>query len=191
VEKLYGQHPILKFENVRCKTCDLCTAKGCFDLGPERSALIAAADRNKSRRWLISGFGIFALAFPGLILGYFQVADVRLSEALQVYLVCLGFSLASYILFAGIFAVLRTRMRTALPILAAIAASLYYWFSPVSMAETLGFGLVFVNFVRFGMGVAILYWLYTVVQSNRRFTQRADEHRTFHPAPAHLESSSV
>jgi hypothetical protein len=60
VERLYGQRPLVDVPNYRCPPCSLCTAKGCVDLQPEKSGLIALGASARSNRWLLKPYGIFA-----------------------------------------------------------------------------------------------------------------------------------
>jgi len=85
VERLYGQAPLLQVPNARCPSCSLCTQRGCIDLSPEKSVAQTLGTTRQSAAWLRTGFGAFAAAFPGFIIGYYTSSDVALSAAGSVY----------------------------------------------------------------------------------------------------------
>lgn len=137
VEKLYGQAPVLALGGPRCRSCDLCTPAGCIDLAGRKSARQSLGGR-RGVAWLRSPFGVFAAAFPGLIVAYFTMVDGGLATAGAGYLRAAAWVLASYLVVAALVAGLRPAATTALPMLGALAAGLYYWWAAPGMGTALG-----------------------------------------------------
>jgi hypothetical protein len=138
VERLYGQRPLVAVTNQRCTPCSLCTAKGCLDLQPEKSSLIALGPAATSDRWLRKPYGIFAATFPGFVLGYFMTADGPLDRGGVVYATVLAWMVVSYLVTALLVWSCRITAVQALVYSAAAAAGLYYWFAMPSIMATWG-----------------------------------------------------
>jgi hypothetical protein len=138
VERLYGQRPLLSVGNHRCEPCSVCTAKGCLDLQPQKSSLIALGRSADSDRWLLTPFGAFAAALPGFVLGYFMTSDSAIGRTGVVYGTVLTWMLGSYLATAFLVWSCRARAAQALVYLAATAAALYYWFAMPSITAAWG-----------------------------------------------------
>ena len=138
VERLYGQHPLVSLSNPRCVPCTLCTKKGCIDLAPPRSIARTLGGARHSHRWLLSGYGVFAAAFPGFVIGYFTLTDGPLSSAGLVYGHMVVWAGASYLAAALLTVLLRLRAATATVLLGAVAAGLYYWYAATTISTALG-----------------------------------------------------
>lgn len=137
VEKLYGQSPLLYVRNPRCVPCSVCTQKGCYDLDTA-SIRSAVANGEKDRQRLLSVQGIFILAFPGFIFGYFQTSDTSLANWASVYAETLAPAVVSLIVFGGLVAIARIPGRIFVPSLGALAAGIYYWFAGPASADAFG-----------------------------------------------------
>ena len=133
VERLYGQSPLLRLSNPRCAPCTMCTSRGCIDLAPGHSIPHTLGEARRSSGWLLSGYGAFAAAFPGFILGYGTLADGPLSTAAGVYLHIAMWCLGSYLVVAALTLVLRLSSAVALVAIGAAAAGLYYWFAAAAI----------------------------------------------------------
>lgn len=147
VEKLYGQAPLLAVPTARCPSCNLCSPSGCIELAGAKSLAQTIGPLRRRETWYRSPLGGFAAAFPGFVLGYFTTTNGPLASAPDVYLRIGAWSIASFGLVAlttAIFGLAATRM---LPVLAALAFMLYYWFSAPALAEAYGIA---------GLGTAIL-----------------------------------
>jgi nitrite reductase (NADH) large subunit len=129
VERLYGQSPLLRVGNARCETCSSCTQRGCIDLGPEKSIQQTLGSDRQGTRWLRSGFGIFAAAFPGFVIGYYTTTDVPLNAAGSVYLHILLYAAISYLSVSVAVYLFKPVSAAAFVVLGAVAAGLYYWFA--------------------------------------------------------------
>ncbi len=160
VEKLYGQHPLVAVGNPRCGTCTLCTPKGCLDLVPPKAALHAAGVSNGSRAWLRSVYGVFAAAFPGFIVGYYTTVNGPLATAGAVYLHVALWAAGSYALTALTVLLLKVPAARMLPVLAAAAVGLYYWYAGPLVAEALAVGAAGALVIRvLALGLTAV-WLY-------------------------------
>lgn len=136
VERLYGQHPLLNVANPRCPSCSVCTPRGCIDLAGTKALPQLLGPRRRNTGWMLTGFGLFALAFPAFIAGYFTIPTSPVPVATAVYAHVLGWSAAGAVLSGGVIIAIRIPSRVALILLAAAAAGIYYWFVvPLSLGS--------------------------------------------------------
>ena len=161
VEKLYGQSPLVHVRNPRCVPCSLCSTRGCLDLNPRRS-VDAGSD---GRSWMRSPTGLFAAAFPGIILGYFLVADTDWSGTLAVYESVLGTGLASLMVCGAPVALLRIPSRLAAPLLGAVCVGVYYWFAAPASVAAFGGPVVLGLTLRWLLMAFIAFWLLRALRS--------------------------
>jgi hypothetical protein len=138
VERLYGQSPLLGANNPRCPECTDCTATGCIDLGAEVSIPQVLGPARDGPGWVRKAYGVFAAAFPGFVLGYFLASDGPLDTAPQVFLKVGQWTVASYLLVAGLALATKASARAFMPALAAAAVGIYYWFSGPIVSGALG-----------------------------------------------------
>lgn len=158
VERLYGSSPLIKVSNVRCfPRCTGC-APACIDLGPERAPRQALGNGNNGRLWAFTPFGMFVLAFPGFVLGYNSITDVVLNEAFMVYGRLYAYSAASLLLFGGLSVLFKISFNRLLPILSALAASVYYWYAAPTMMEAFRLGEQAGNILRVAIFALIGIW---------------------------------
>lgn len=160
VERLYGQHPLIKVDNPRCVPCTMCTARGCIDLGPTKSIAQTLGDARRSHAWLTSGFGMFAAGFPGFVVGYYTVQDGPLAIAGSVYLNIALWALASYLVTAILVWTFKASVSQAMVLLAATAAGLYYWYAAATVTtafEMQGIATLSIRVVALTL-VAIWLW---------------------------------
>ncbi|MFQ5568750.1 MAG: hypothetical protein ACE5G0_03685 [Rhodothermales bacterium] len=185
VEKLYGQHPLLELNNPRCGQCTLCTPKGCLDLAPSKSALQATGSAHQSHAWLRSVYGVFAAAFPGFIVGYFNTADGALSTTGTVYLTVGLWAAGSYLLTLLLVLVLKIQAARMLAVLATAAVGLYYWFAAPQIAETLGVADIGALIIRGAALALVSVWLWRAWPRTRRASNgAASGHTTAGPLPS-------
>ncbi len=174
VERLYGQRPLLNVRNPRCPDCTLCTSRGCIDLAADKALRHAIGPKTSGHRWLLEPYGVFAAAFPGFVLGYFSTDGVvaggsYLSSVISVYGSVIGYALCSWIVVAAGVRLLRIRSGFALPILAGLAAAIYYWFASVTTAGYLGGGESDIVAIRVAALALIAWWLLRGLRAaNRR-----------------------
>ena len=160
VEKLYGHRPLIEMKSVRCASCQLCTAKGCLDVSPQKSIEKIIAPAHRSQAWLKTPMGIFALALPGFILGYFTSASTPWFEMTSLYLYIGACCAGSYALLAGLMLLLRWPSSRGLIILAAISVGLYYAYASPQIAEALTLGPMTAWGIRCGTFILIGFWLW-------------------------------
>lgn len=135
VEKLYGQHPLLKLSNPRCDHCTACVPKGCLDVAPPKSFIQGIGRTQGQYGWLATTHGIFAAALPGFIVGYYSLDNVAWSAALAVYLRMGLCCLASYVATVVVVRLLGLSLSLSLALLAAASVTLYYfWAVPLIVA---------------------------------------------------------
>ncbi len=158
VERLYGQAPLFHTPNARCAPCTLCTVRGCMDLVPTKAVAQVLGPDRRNTRWLGTGFGFFAAAFPGFILAYGLTPDGPLSAAGTVYGVMVVAVLASWALVAAVCVVGNVPARSMIPGLAAVSLGLYYWFASPGFMTSLGIPEGGVVVLRVGIGLLLLGW---------------------------------
>lgn len=164
VEKLYGQAPILRMNGARCSDCTLCTSVGCIDLAAGKSVAQTIGPLRRDTGWLRTGFGVFAAAFPGFILGYFTSVNGDLSSAASVYLRIITLAAASYGIVAILTLALSLRAALAMPLLGAGSLGLYYWFAAPKLAEAYHAPAATAWVVQALMGVVLAWWLVTTLR---------------------------
>ena len=133
VERLYGQAPLLGVRNVRCTPCQACTRAACYDLNPGRSALQIMGAGAAERHWTLLPFGVFALAFPGVIVGY----SLATLGGAGVGAVAVGGGL-SWLVLTSVFVLRRVTPASGLLAAAVLSAATFYWFTPAAVSEGLG-----------------------------------------------------
>jgi len=160
VEKLYGQSPLLQVGSARCANCTVCTPAACLDLSADKAVAQTLGDSRRDARWLRSTFGIFALAFPGFVVGYFTTDNGAFATAPDVYLHVALWSVASLIVLGAAARLLGMSSRIALPVLGVLAISLYYWFGAPKLATAYGGGTAATWAVRGAALLLVLAWLW-------------------------------
>jgi len=133
VETLYGQRPFATLPRARCQPCTLCVERGCLDLWEGKAVAQLLGQDRRTLAWLTQPFGVFTIAFPGLVLGYFLTADG--DPWVTVYGMTLGLAAGSAILLGSLVALTRLPRRTTTMVLGALAFGLYYWFAAPAFAE--------------------------------------------------------
>ncbi len=134
VQRLYGETPFLLVRNSHCEPCVGC-AKNCYDFNP-RVAKLADLDDDDPRyaaprRW-------FAAAYPGLVLGFFTMANLPEHSTAWVYgriALFIAVSVAAYSFLETFVSVSAHRLTAAF---AALGLNAFYWFSVPILVDTLG-----------------------------------------------------
>ncbi len=135
VERLYGQHPLVRLDNRRCHPCTHCVPKGCLEVDQPKSILHAIRTSGGKYAWLGTGYGILAASLPGFIVGYFTQENVSWAAtgaawaAVSVYLWIAACSLVSCLAALVIVRALRLNAVVSLTLLAVSAGALYYWWA--------------------------------------------------------------
>lgn len=163
VEKLYGQVPLMSMHGARCDSCTVCTPVGCIDLAATKTLAQTIGPLRRDTGWLRTGFGVFAAAFPGFILGYFNTTNGDLSTAAAVYLSVLGFAAASYVVVAAITTALHLRATLLMPLLGATALGIYYWYAAPKLTEAYAAPDATTLVLRIVIGATLAFWLWKVL----------------------------
>lgn len=167
VERLYGQAPLVKLSNPRCDGCSHCSVKGCIDLAPAHAIAPMVKGSGAGRAWFGSAFGIFAAGFPGFVLGYYLVPDGPPTGAPAVYGTVAAASVASWLLTVFIASLFRLSARAMMPVLAAAAAGVYYWFASPILAGTLLLGPAGGHALRVAFLGLVGVWLFKAMGAAR------------------------
>ena len=160
VERLYGQHPLVKLDNSRCPQCTLCIPNGCLDLGPTKSLMAALGTAHRPHGWLTSVYGVFAAAFPGFVVGYYTTPNTSLDAAGTVYLQVAAWAVGSYVGTTLVVRALNVKAALALAILAAVAVALYYWFAAPLIASALEMADTGAVVIRSAALALVILWLW-------------------------------
>ena len=159
VERLYGQHPLIEVKGSRCASCTFCTPDGCIDLARGKAMVQMLGRTRHSARWLTTPTGVFALAFPGLILAYFTTVDVSGGLSVAPFVRGFGFSVASFLVLGGLVWVTHLRASVATTLLGALSFGLYYWFAAPGIADQVGLATVAGNVIRAAAALLLVVWL--------------------------------
>ena len=129
--------------------------------------------RRERARWMLAPFAAFALAFPGVVIGYYTVPGTPVvAPAPGGPIVSFGWilvaGLLSWTVLSACFAVLRRPVEESLLWTAAIAITAYYWFTPVSVAETFGMPPWAVSLMRAATLTLVATWAYRALLSPNR-----------------------
>ncbi len=172
VERLYGQRPLMGVNNPRCVPCTMCTARGCIDLNPSKSVAQTLGSARRSNAWLVTGFGAFAAAFPGFVVGYYTAQDGPLASAGSVYLNVAVWALGSYLVAGLLVWLFRLSATRALILLAAVAAGLYYWFAADTITTAFAIQGTATVAIRVAALALVVFWLWRALPR----TNRANSH---------------
>lgn len=157
VELLYGQAPLVQLERGRCQSCEVCTPRGCIDLAERKAIPQLLGSTRKSLRWIGTPYGAFFAALPGFIAGYNQVPDGPLASAPTIYATTLAWSALSLVVVALAVVALQLTSQRALPLVAAAAGALYYWYAGPAIARQFETGAWLGLAVRLA-GIGLVVW---------------------------------
>ncbi len=159
VERLYGQHPLIEVRGSRCASCTFCTPRGCIDLVRGKASVQMLGQTRHTWRWLFTPTGMFAAAFPGLVLGYFTTVDVSGGMSFAPFGTAALYALVSFVAVAAIVFATRLDAALALTLLGAIAFGIYYWFASPTIADQIGLGAAASWSIRIVTGALLVAWL--------------------------------
>ncbi len=125
VQRIYGQTPFALIGNSHCQPCVGCT-KNCYDFNPKVAYL---ADLNDDDREWSAGRKAFIAAFPGLVLGFFKVANVPPLSVGAMYGQLALYIAVSVLVFVAVDAFLPVSSHKLTTLWAAAALNIFYWFA--------------------------------------------------------------
>jgi NADPH-dependent 2,4-dienoyl-CoA reductase/sulfur reductase-like enzyme/ferredoxin len=172
VQRIYGQTPFALVGNSHCQPCVGCT-KNCYDFNPKVAYL---ADLNDEDTEWYAGRKAFIAAFPGLILGFFKVADVPAISVPAMYGQLALYAGVSALAFIAADAFVPVSSHKLTTLWAAAALNIFYWFGfpviykaitnqPVPSAATWA-----ARVVVFGLTA---FWVVRTYLKERAFVERA------------------
>jgi NADPH-dependent 2,4-dienoyl-CoA reductase/sulfur reductase-like enzyme/ferredoxin len=126
IQRLYGQTPYKLVANSHCTPCVGCV-KSCYDFNPKAAWLADLHD--KDAYW--AGYRkLFAAAFPGLVLAFFNLPEARDGEAILELYATLGLYLAASVaVFFTLDSLLKVSTHKVTTLFAATGFSLFYWYA--------------------------------------------------------------
>ena len=125
IQRLYGQTPYKLVANSHCTPCVGCT-KSCYDFNPRVAFL---ADLNDSNTNWADYRKLFAGAFPGLVLAFFNLPEARGGAEIIALYGQLGLYLAvSIAVFFALDSLLKVSTHKVTTLFAATGFSLFYWY---------------------------------------------------------------
>jgi nitrite reductase (NADH) large subunit len=125
VQRIYGQTPFALVGNSHCQPCVGCT-KNCYDFNPKVAYLADLSDEDPE--WY-AGRKAFVAAFPGLILGFFEVANVPAISLGAMYGQLALYVGVSVLAFVAADAWLPVSSHKLTTLWAAAALNIFYWFA--------------------------------------------------------------
>jgi hypothetical protein len=126
IQRLYGQTPYKLVANSHCTPCVGCT-KSCYDFNPRVAFL---ADLNDSNTNWAGYRKLFAGAFPGLVLAFFNLPEARGGAEIIALYGQLGLYLAvSIAVFFALDSLLKVSTHKVTTLFAATGFSLFYWYA--------------------------------------------------------------
>ncbi len=171
VQRIYGQTPFMMVRNSHCQPCVGCT-KNCYDFNP---AVAYVADLHDDDPHYINYRKLFAGAFPGLILAFYQVPNPPEISILTMYSQFALYISVSIGVFYALSALLRASASKITALSAALAFNLYYWFNlpPLTARTSWLAGITFADWVDWVLqGVILLLtlvWLARTYQKEPLF----------------------
>ena len=168
VQRLYGQHAFITSPNSHCEPCVGC-AKNCNDFNPHVAFLADQYDTDRTwmlrRRW-------FSAAFPGLVIGFYVVADPPAISIAEMYGQIALWIVASAGLFFALDGLLRMPLGRLTAIWAVAALNLYYWWTSELTLERWGVDSDVLLWGWRGIVLALTaVWLVRFVGKERRFVE--------------------
>lgn len=164
VERLYGQRPLLKVQNVRCLPCIQCTDRGCLDRSHLDSLRTVLGPRRNTIDWMFTPFGIFAASFPGFIVAYFLAHDG--APAVTTYLQVLQGMVISFVAVVLLTRTFRATASTGITLLGALSAGCYYWFVAPGVTNAFGLGPAVMWGIRVASLALVTFWLARATRGN-------------------------
>jgi NADPH-dependent 2,4-dienoyl-CoA reductase/sulfur reductase-like enzyme/ferredoxin len=125
VQRIYGQTPFALIGNSHCQPCVGCT-KNCYDFNPK---VAYVADLNDEDPTWSAGRKVFIAAFPGLILGFFKVANVPAISVGAMYGQLAVYAAVSALAFAVADGFVPATSHKLTTLWAAAALNIFYWFA--------------------------------------------------------------
>jgi NADPH-dependent 2,4-dienoyl-CoA reductase/sulfur reductase-like enzyme/ferredoxin len=126
VQRLYGQTPYKLVANSHCTPCVGCT-KSCYDFNPKAAWL---ADLHDQDTYWAGYRKLFAAAFPGLVVAFFNLPEARGADAILALYGALGLYLAASVAaFFTLDSLLKVSTHKVTTLFAAAGFSLFYWYA--------------------------------------------------------------
>lgn len=165
VERLYGQRPLLPVANMRCVPCINCTSRGCIDRSPSDSLRNVLGTDEAHRWWIASPFGYFAAGLPGFVVGFYTLDNVAPDLALDVYrhiALTTGASVAAIVFIVG---AARLNPVRVMPVIAAAAVGLYYWFASPAITSAWHLPPTIGTLIRVAALTLVGFWLIAALRA--------------------------
>ncbi len=148
VQRIYAQTPFVKIPNSHCQPCVGCT-KNCYDFNPQVAYL---ADLNDDDPRYANYRKFFVGLFPGLILGFYGVADPQtLGDVPAMYFQILTYMCLSLGLFMLLTTFSHVSAHKITTLFAAAALNIYYWYNIPTLTNAIA--------ALFGQGQTAPDWL--------------------------------
>ena len=183
IQRLYGQTPYKLVANSHCTPCVGCT-KSCYDFNPKVAFL---ADLNDPDPYWGGYRKLFAAAFPGLVLAFFNLPEARGGQEILELYGQLGLYLAASIaVFYTLDSLLKVSTHKVTTLFGALGFSLFYWYG----------GPIFIDAVagstpeaaKWGVrGAAILLaagWVLRTYAKEKAFAAQAAAHEPVRKKPS-------
>jgi nitrite reductase (NADH) large subunit len=172
LQRVYGQTPFAKVPNSHCQPCVGCT-KNCYDFRP--SVAYQADLHDPDPNWSAPR-KLFVSALPGFVLGFFLLVNHPGLALPPVYLRLAAFFLGSVGLFYAVQAIAAVRTTVLIALWAAVAISIFYWFSAVTLEDSFatitGLNLMWLRWpIRLLVWVLALFWIARTYVKGRQYEE--------------------
>ena len=177
VQRLYGQTPYKLVANSHCTPCVGCT-KSCYDFNPKVAFL---ADLNDPDPYWGGYRKLFAAAFPGLVIAFFNLPEARGAGDIVALYGQMGLYLAASVAaFYVLDSLLKVSTHKVTTLFAATGFSLFYWYGGPQFVDAVSGSVP--EAVKWGVRVAAILlaagWVLRTYAKERAFARQAA------PAPA-------
>ena len=110
--------------------------------------------------------GVFAVAFPGFVFGYFATTNGSLESGLAVYREVGLWMVGSALAFGLPVAAFRVGSRVALPVLGAASVGVYYWYAAPALAAAYGVEALGPVLLRGAFALLVAAWLVRALRAD-------------------------
>src|SRR5262245_884322 len=171
VQRLYGQTPFVTVPNAHCKPCVGCT-KNCYDFNPRVAYL---ADQYDDDRRYVGYRRFFAAVFPGFVAAFYLVPDPPAVTVPRMYFEFAAYMAVSLAGFTTLETFAKVRANTLTALFAAVAFTVYYWFSAETIVGAVGQIMqttpapLWSWVIRTAVLAAVVVWFARTLRVERRF----------------------
>jgi len=171
VQRIYGQTPFALVPNSHCQPCVGCT-KNCYDFNP-RVAYLADLDEPAE---FSAGRKLFVAAFPGLVLGFFEVPNLPHTSAGHMYALLALYTAVGVLGFFALDSFVPVTSHKITTLYGAAALNIFYWFAFPNIVKAITGNAppsALTWAVRTALGAVSLLWIARTYAKEQRYREKA------------------